>query len=88
MEFSHDCRAAHTKFGNNRNKHMEFRTTPAHFENQPAWHKQRRTGLESEIVTMKMRNFRTVGGHFSCMKKQQNTSFSRENSELNLEVLE
>ena len=28
-----------------------------------------------------MRNFLTVGGHFSCMKNRQNTLFSKENSE-------
>ena len=60
---------------------MEFRTTPAHFENRPARPKQRHTGSESEIAAMKTRNFCTVGGHFSCMKKRQNTSFSKENSE-------
>ena len=30
---------------------------------------------------MKTQNFHMVGGHFSCMKKRQNTSFSKENLE-------
>ena len=37
--------------------------------------------MRSEIAATKTRNFRTVGGHFSRMKKRQNTSFSKENSE-------
>ena len=55
---------------------------------KPAHLAQTKAHTRSEIAAMKMRNFLTVGGHFSCMKKRQNTSFSKENSELTLAIVQ
>ena len=83
--------------GNSRNEYPEFSHDPSQLlllllvavkKNRPGSNpvQTKAHTQKSEIAATKTRNFRTVGGHFSRMKKRQNTSFSKENSELLFEI--
>ena len=83
VEFSHDLQHTHTYAGNSRNENTKFSHDCAasqHIHTHMHIHTHIHTH-KPEIAATKTRNFHTVGGHFSCMKKRQNTSFSKENSE-------